>query len=247
MWYGAPVSTAGIVVVGNEVLSGKVEEENARYLTRELRDLGVQLMQISVIRDDVDVIAREVRAMSAAFTHVFTSGGVGATHDDVTIEGIARAFEVPLERNPALANLLERHYKDRLDPLVLRMADLPRGATLLGLDSLRFPLVRMQNVFVFPGVPAFLKLKFEHIRPLLRTTPFVLRQIFVSVGEDAIARMMTEVQREFPDLEIGSYPRFDTDEYRVKITIEARSRDRVEAGTARLLALFAPTWVVRTL
>lgn len=245
MLYGRPVSTAGIVVIGNEVLSGKVEEENARFLIGELRELGVKLMRISIIRDDVERIAREVREMAAEFDYLFTSGGVGGTHDDVTFEGIARAFEVPLERNRELAELLALHFRGRLNESVLRMADLPKGAQLVGLDTAPFPLVKMKNVFVFPGVPSFLRAKFEFLREQLKQPPFVLRQIFVRVGEDAIAALMSEVASAHPDLEIGSYPRFDSDEYRVKITIEARDPERVELGVDKLLRLIDPTWVVR--
>src|SRR6266481_5614905 len=96
------MATAGIVVIGNEVLSGKVDEENARFLTKELRDLGVKLMRVAIIRDDVDTIAQEVKSHAAQFTHVFTTGGVGGTHDDVTFEGVARAFGIPIVRNKEL-------------------------------------------------------------------------------------------------------------------------------------------------
>jgi molybdenum cofactor synthesis domain-containing protein len=240
------MSTAGIIVIGNEVLSGKVDEENARYLIRELRDLGVQLMEISVIRDDVDRIAKGVRAMSAEYAHVFTSGGVGGTHDDVTFEGIARAFGVVLERNKDIADLLTRHYRDRINEHVLRMADLPRGADLVGLGSMPYPLVRVKNVYVFPGVPIFFRAKFDMLKPLLKQKPFVLRQIFVRVGEDQVARFMTAVQSAHPDLEIGSYPRFDTDEYKVKITVEGRDRERVDLAAGKLLELIDPAWIVST-
>jgi FAD synthetase len=241
------MSTAGIVVIGNEVLSGKVDEENARFLTKELRDLGVKLMRISIIRDDVETIASEVRQHAASYTHVFTTGGVGGTHDDVTFFGVAQAFSIPIVRNPDLERLLVTHYKDRLNEHVLRMADLPEGSDLIGLGTMPYPLVRVRNVFVFPGVPQYLRAKFEHLRPILRTTPFVLRQIFVNVGEDRIARAMTEVQAEHPDVEIGSYPRFDDADHRVKITIEARSEERVRAAVERLMGMIQPSWVVRIL
>ncbi len=239
------MTTAGIIVIGNEVLSGKVEEENARFLTKELRALGVKLMRVTIIRDEIDVIASELKHHAAAFTHVFTTGGVGGTHDDVTFAGVARAFELRIVRNPELERLLVEHYEDRINPHVLSMADLPEGAELIGLGVLPYPLVRVKNVFVLPGVPSFVRAKFDVLRGMLKTTPFVLRQIFVRVGEDVIARAMTDVQNEFPDIEIGSYPRFDTDEYRVKITIEARDEGRVDAAVARLVERLEPSWVVR--
>jgi molybdenum cofactor synthesis domain-containing protein len=238
--------TAGIIVIGNEVLSGKVEEENAKFLIGELRELGVKLMRISIIRDEIDRIAREVREMAAEYAHVFTTGGVGGTHDDVTFVGVAKAFDVPIERNKALADMILTHYKERANEHMMRMADLPRGAELVGLGELPYPLIRMKNVYVFPGVPMFLRSKFPYLRPLLRREPFVLRQIFVRVGEDQIAQIMTDVQDQHPELEIGSYPRFDTDDYKVKITVEAREKERVDAGVEKLLSLIHPSWIVRT-
>ena len=123
------MSTAGLVIIGNEVLSGKVEEQNARFVIQELRDAGVTLMRVVVIRDDIATIARDVREMSSDYDHVFTSGGVGATHDDVTLEGIARAFDVPLEQHPELVSLLEE-FGMELNAAALRMATVPAGSEL---------------------------------------------------------------------------------------------------------------------
>jgi molybdenum cofactor synthesis domain-containing protein len=240
-----PVGTAAILVIGNEVLSGKVEEENARFLIRELRPLGVDLQRIVVIKDDPDAIAREVRAMSERHAHVFTSGGVGGTHDDVTMEGIAQGFGVPLERHPELEALIRRHYKERTNEDMLRMADVPKGAVLLGVGEILFPVVAMKNVYVLPGVPEFLRMKFEVLRPRLRqASVFTLRQIFVRVGEDAIAALMRQTQAALPGLEIGSYPRFDTAAYKVKITVEARDPELVALGMKRLLEGIPPADVV---
>jgi molybdenum cofactor synthesis domain-containing protein len=239
--------TAGIVVIGNEVLSGKVDEENARYLTRELRELGVKLMRVAIVRDEVETIAEEVQLQASRFTHVFTSGGVGGTHDDVTFEGVAHAFGIPIVRNRELERLIVAHYKERANEMVLRMADLPEGADLFGLGTLVYPAVRVRNVFVFPGVPSYFRAKFEHVKPMLKATPIFLRQILVNVGEDQIAEAMIEVQRELAAIEIGSYPRFDAAEYRVKITVEGRDEALVNAGMDRLLARFSPSWVVRVI
>lgn len=238
-------STAAIIVIGNEVLSGKVDDENARYLIRELRALGVQLVRVSIIRDELETIAAEVRKLSAEVTHVFTSGGVGATHDDLTMEGIARAFGVPLVRNADLAALLDARYRDRKTDNVMRMADLPEGTELVGLGEQMFPIVKVRNVYVFPGVPAYLKMKFEYLKPRLKDQAFVLQQIFVSVGESVIAEMMTEAQNAHPAVEIGSYPRFDHADHRVKITVESRDGEAVAEAVRALLGRFDPAWVVR--
>src|SRR6266849_2224478 len=123
--------TAGIILVGNEFLSGKIVDANAAYLCRELRELGVDVRRISVIPDEVAVIADEVRLFSRDFDLVFTSGGVGPTHDDVTIEGVARALGVAVVRHPALQALIERYYHGAPTEAALRMAEVPEGAELV--------------------------------------------------------------------------------------------------------------------
>lgn len=238
-------TTAGIVVIGNEVLTGKVEEENARFLIRELYTLGVELMRVTFVRDDVDTIAADVRDMAARYTHVFTSGGVGSTHDDLTLTAIARAFDVPIVKNEVVHALLEAHFGDRMNDAVERMAMLPEGAELCGIEALRYPLVKMRNVYVFPGVPSFLRAKFDFLRPMLSGRPFVLKQVFLSVSEDRFAERLAEIDAAFADVEFGSYPRFDTSDYRTKVTAEGRDAARVEAGYAALLARLDPSWIVR--
>jgi molybdenum cofactor synthesis domain-containing protein len=238
------VSTAGIVVIGNEVLSAKVEEKNARFLISELRALGVTLMRVAIIRDDVDTIATDVRDMASQYTHVFTSGGVGSTHDDVTLNAVARAFDVPIEQNDTIFGMLESHFGERMNDAVRRMAMLPKGAELLGVGELRFPLVKMRNVYVFPGVPSFLQSKFAYLRPRLAGRPFVLKQLFLSVSEDRFAEVLAEIDAAFEDVEFGSYPQFDAEDYRAKVTVEGRDADRVAEGYAAFKERIDPGWIV---
>lgn len=238
--------SAGILVIGNEVLSGKVEEENARYLVGALRELGIDLMRISVVRDDAETIAEEVAAMSTRYTWVFTSGGVGSTHDDVTLGAVARAFGVDLVEHPGILSLLEEYFGDRMNAAVRRMAQLPEGTELLGLHELSYPVIRVRNVHVFPGVPKYLRMKFDYLKDRLRTDrPFVLRQLYLSVAEDRIAIPLAEEDARFPDVEFGSYPQLDTPAYRTKLTVEGRDSARVEAAYTALLGRLEPGWVVR--
>jgi len=241
-----PVVTAGILVIGNEVLSGKVEEENARYLVRALRELGIDLMRICIVRDDVDTIAEEVRAMADRYTWVFTSGGVGSTHDDVTLGAVARAFEADLVEHPGILSLLEEYFGDRMNAAVRRMAQLPEGTELLGLHELSYPIIRVRNVHVFPGVPKYLRMKFDYLKDRLRTDrPFVLRQIYLSVSEDRIAIPLAEEDARFPDVEFGSYPQLDSPEFKTKLTVEGRDASRVEAAFEALLGRLEAGWVVK--
>jgi molybdenum cofactor synthesis domain-containing protein len=145
--------SAGILVIGNEILSGKVEDTNSPYLSRELRALGVDLQRILVIPDDVEIIARETRVMSEAYDYVFTSGGIGPTHDDLTMDGIASAFGVPIERSESIVNRLQRAIGNDLNQSQLKMALVPKGAQLLDVGDLWFPVVIFENVHILPGIP----------------------------------------------------------------------------------------------
>ncbi len=242
---------AGIVLVGNEILSGKVTDANAAYLCRELRALGVDVRRIAVIPDDVEEIAREVAAFSRAFDVVFTSGGVGPTHDDVTIEGVARAMGVRVVRHPVLVAALERYYRERLGAAAtlgephLKMAEVPEGAELLADGNVRFPTILMGNVYILPGVPEIFREKFDALRDRFRDQPFHLRQVFVSVAESALAPYLNDLLVTFPALLLGSYPEFSNPEYRVKVTLESRDAIYLEGALTALLSRLPGSAIVR--
>lgn len=214
--------TAGIVVIGNEILSGKTRDENASYLVRELRALGVDVRKISVIPDEVAPIRDEVRLFSRGFDYVFTSGGVGPTHDDKTMEGIAAAFGRSLYRNAELADLLRQYYQDNVSDAALRMANVPEGTCFLRGAGMWFPVVAVENVYVFPGVPEVLQRKFDRIKEMFRDAPFLLREIYLRVDEGEIAHALDRVMERFPMLLLGSYPVFTNPEYSVKLTVESK-------------------------
>src|SRR2546428_6410411 len=141
--------TAGIVVIGNEILSGKTRDENSPYLVSELRDLGVDVRKISVIPDELRLISDEVRNFSKCYDYVFTTGGVGPTHDDLTMEGIAAAVGRRTERHPELETTLRQYYSRDLIDGNLRMADVPGGAQLVGGKGMWFPVIAVENVYIF--------------------------------------------------------------------------------------------------
>lgn len=235
---------AGIILVGNEILSGKIVDANAAYLCRELRALGVDVRRITVIPDEVAVIAVDVRAFSDEFDLVFTSGGVGPTHDDVTIEGVATAMGVRVVRHPALVALLERYYGGAVTDAHLRMAEVPEGAELVG-QSLRFPTILMRNVYILPGVPEIFRQKFDALRERFRDDPFHLKCVFVRIGEGVLAEHLNSLLVDFPALLLGSYPEFSNPEYRVKVTLESRDGAYLEGALARFLAALPVDAVVK--
>lgn len=228
------VPTAAIVVIGDEILSGKFREDNAAWLLGELRELGVALRHIQVIPDVVDDIRDAVRADAARFDHVFTSGGVGPTHDDVTILGIARAFGVGIVRHPELEAQLRAYYGAAVLDAHLRMAEVPEGATLILADHPSWPVTSVRNVYVLPGVPAIFKKKFTAIRERFRAQPFHLRRVYCMTDEGAIATDLDAIVAAYPGVSVGSYPRFEAVDYRVIVTLEAKDALLVEAAAGAL-------------
>ena len=237
--------TAGIILIGNEILSGKVVDANASYLCRELRMLGVDVRKISVIPDEVDLIASEVTEHSRTFDIVFTSGGVGPTHDDVTIEGVARALGVKVVRDPQLVRLIETLAKGRVNEARLKMAEVPEGAVLVAGENLTFPAVVAGNIYVLPGVPEIFRQKFDALRERFRESPFHLRSVFVRIPEGTLADHLNELLRCHPELMLGSYPEFLNPEYKVKVTLESKDPKYVEQALEEFLQRLPADAVVR--
>ncbi len=228
--------TAGIIVIGDEILAGKFADENAPFLIGELRALGVDLRRIAVIPDDRAEIGATVTDFSRRFDHVFTSGGVGPTHDDVTMEAIAAAFGVAVQVEPRLEKVLRDHWGEAMAPANIRLAHVPRGSELVGDDGI-WPVVRFRNIHILPGVPALFRRKFISIRELFRDRPVAERRIYCRAEEGTLAPHLDVAVAEFPACKLGSYPRFEETAYRVMITIEAADAALADACAARLRAL----------
>lgn len=238
--------TAALVVIGDEVLSGKVDDANGPFLIRALRERGVQVVELRVIGDDPDAIVDTVRELADRTTHVFTTGGIGPTHDDKTIAAVARAFGRQVVRHEKLERRIRARYGDALNEARLRLADVPQGAHVLLGDSDAIPVIEIENVFILPGVPAFARLCFERIAGRLGGPPFASRALFLSATESQIAAGLAEVQRAHPGVAIGSYPRFGSEGYRVKVTVDGRDAASVEAATDALRAALDPGWMLET-
>jgi molybdenum cofactor synthesis domain-containing protein len=229
-------TTAGIVVIGDEILSGKFADENAAFLIGELRSLGVDLRRISVIPDDLDDIAATVTRDAARLDLVFTSGGVGPTHDDLTMAGIARGFGTTVVRHPVLEAKVRGYWGAALAEPNLRLADVPDGAELVyGKDQV-WPVVAYRNVYILPGVPALFRRKFVDIRDRFRAEPVVAARLYVNGDEGDLAPHLDAVVAAFADVKLGSYPRFSEQDFRVLITLEGRDGARVAAALADLSA-----------
>jgi FAD synthetase len=228
--------TAGIVVIGNEVLSGKTQDINSHFFCAELRRLGVEVRKIATIQDEIALIGAEVAAFSARYDYVFTSGGVGPTHDDVTIEGIAHGFGLAVVRHPDIERRMRQRFGGDVNEARLRMANVPEGAKLLATEALFAPIINIRNVYIFPGIPSILQERFHAIKEMFRDAPYYLKNVYVRYGEGVIAEMLNGVLARFPHLLLGSYPVLDVAEYKVKVTLESKDSAYLDQALHSFLA-----------
>ncbi len=239
-------TTAAAIVIGNEILSGKVLESNAAFLAKELRALGVSLERILTIPDDIPTIADTVRDYAGKYDVVFTSGGVGPTHDDLTMEGIALGLGRPVVVDAVLVEKIRQFGDGEMTPPKLKMAQVPQGAEPIFEGDLAFPVVRVDNIYILPGIPELFREKFLAIRKRFAVDPFHLRVVFLRLPESAIAAQLDATLAAFPDLMLGSYPKWSDSEYRVRVTLESKNEDYLARAFDHLLASLPADAVVRT-
>ncbi len=250
---------AAVMLVGDELLSAKIRDENGWFLAQRLRERGVRLEEICTVPDDPQRIADTLLRLLELAPIVFTSGGVGPTHDDLTLEAIALATERPLERHAQLESILRRFYKSELNAAALRMADVPRGTRLVaeqGWPVLRLDLERKAGparVYILPGVPSLLRAKVEALEGIEGELPsgpgWSLVDTWLGIDESDFADALTEVARDHPEVAIGSYPRWLRDaqgahRIRVRLTFEADAPETAAAARDALLAKIDPAAVV---
>ncbi|MCH7486820.1 MAG: competence/damage-inducible protein A [Proteobacteria bacterium] len=202
--------TAALIIIGNEVLSGRTRDANLQFIARRLVDIGIRLAEARVIADTEDAIIAAVNQCRAAHDFVFTTGGIGPTHDDITSRSVARAFGVALVRDPVALALLEKHYEGRdLNDARLKMADIPEGAGLIHNPVSKAPGFQIENVFVLAGVPSIMEAMFEGIKERLTGGEKVASiTITAFIPEGDLAGPFGRLQEEFPAVEMGSYPFF---------------------------------------
>jgi molybdenum cofactor synthesis domain-containing protein len=204
------MNTAAVIIIGNEILSGRTRDANLPYLGRRLAELGIPLLEACVIPDDEPAIINTVNLYRKRFTYVFTTGGIGPTHDDITSASVAKAFNVPLEKNPQAVACLENYYEPgTINDARLKMAHIPAGATLIRNPVSAAPGFQIENVFVLPGVPEIMQAMFEGMTGRLAGGPPVLtRSIATNLRESALAEGLEKIQNLHPEVAIGSYPCF---------------------------------------
>jgi len=240
------MKTAAALVIGNELLSGKIADANLVVLARTLRAVGVQLRRAVVVLDEIEAIVTEIQALSAAHDWLFTSGGVGPTHDDLTIEAVARAFGVAVVTDAHLTDMLRGYYGERLTESHMLMARVPQGARLVSSESIPWPAVVMRNAWVLPGVPEIFQAK----QPLIRAelaggAPFVSLSVLTTLDEGQLKPMLDRVVEAHRDVAIGSYPRWSDAEYRTRLTFDGLKEERVREARDAFAASLPEGTLVR--
>ena len=238
--------TAAALIIGNEILTGKIREANLWHLARELRLLGVVLRRVVLCLDDEATIVEELRALHAAHDIVFTSGGVGPTPDDVTLPAVAKALGRPLVRAAAIEARIRDHWGERVTAGHLRMADVPEGAELIANEETPWPVIFVDGVAVMPGVPEIFRIKLRLLRDRIGAdAPFVSRALYTQCDEGTIAGLLEQVGAAYPDVEIGSYPLFRREDYRTKLTFDGLVEANVLAALAACRSQIAAELIVR--
>ena len=240
----ASAKTAGIIIIGDEILTGKVQDTNTFFLAKELWSRGISVCRASVIPDITEVIALEVRDFSERFDFVFTSGGIGPTHDDITIEGISQAFGVKTVISDVLKGSMERRHKN-LTPAQLKMAEVPEGAELIDDNGLTFPLIKFRNVYIFPGIPELLYRKFHAVGDRFNGPRIFLSKVYFNESESVLAPRLDEIVGLNNGVKIGSYPVIDKSEYTVMVTLESIDAAALDSAVQLLLAKVPAEKVVR--
>lgn len=224
--------TACMIIIGNEILSGRTQDTNLAYLANALNELGVQLVEARVIPDVEDVIVDTVNECRAKFDNVFTTGGIGPTHDDITADCIAKAFGRELEVNPEIAEVLQRR---EAPPDVMasrmRMARVPKGAELVGNPTQGPPGFQVENVFVLAGVPRVMQSMLSTLtrERLGGTEPVRSRSIGAYLTEGEVASGLREIQDRYHDVDLGSYPFYRQDGYGTNLIMRGTDENRLEA------------------
>lgn len=226
----ADPSTASLVIVGNEVLSAKVQDVNTPFLLERLRALGTPVRSVRIVPDEQPMMVDAYRAASAEATWVFSTGGVGPTHDDITMEAVAAAFDQDLVENPELAAGIREFFGDATTPAHLRMARLPANAQLTFEPGLNFPVVQVENVFVFPGAPGLMRKKFLAIEERFRQAPIHLRRLYLLGDEATFAALLGATEAAHDRLQVGSYPIWGSEDHTVVVTVESSCEATADAA-----------------
>ena len=237
------IVTAALIIIGNEILSGRTRDDNLPYVARRCTEIGVRLAEVRVVADDADAIANAVNDCRAAHDYVFTTGGIGPTHDDITVAAVATAFGVEVVRDAEAVRRLTAFYEGgdlELNEARLKMADAPAGAAIVDNPVSGAPGFRIENVYVMAGVPEIMQAMFEGaVREIKGGDRLRARTVTVDLPEGTIAATLAAVQERYADVEIGSYPYSRSRAFGVKVVLRGVDEARLDAAAAALIEALA--------
>ncbi len=220
---------AGVIIIGNEILSGKTRDTNLAYMGKQLDALGISIMEARIIPDVEQTIVETVNHFRETYTYVFTTGGIGPTHDDITSAAIAKTFNVSLEKNSQTVRLLEKYFDPGgVNRARMKMAYIPAGAKLIDNPLSYAPGFQLENVFVMAGVPSIMQLMFDGItNRLVGGEPIITVNVATNIGEGVFAAELEKLQNEYSDISIGSYPYFRKGKVGVNLVMRSTNADRL--------------------
>jgi molybdenum cofactor synthesis domain-containing protein len=234
-----PIVTAGLLVIGNEILSGRTKDKNIGHLARVLTEIGIDLKEVRVVADEEPAIVEALNELRARYVYVFTTGGIGPTHDDITADSVAKAFDAPLEFHPRAVELLRARIGD-LNEARMRMARVPRGATLVENRISAAPGFWIDNVIVMAGVPSIMQAMLDEVVPKLRTgVRLIAETVRADLREGDIGSELAAIAEAFPEVMIGSYPFMDLRGPNTNIVVRARDPAQLAAAKSAVEAMLA--------
>lgn len=237
----ADIMTAAMIVIGDEILSGRTKDRNIGHLADMMTAIGIDLKEVRIVADEEDEIVAAVNALRARYDYVFTTGGIGPTHDDITADSVAKAFGVPCEYDTAAYELLAAHYAGRgleFNEARKRMARMPRGAIAIDNPVSAAPGFRIGNVHVMAGVPAIFQAMLDNVVPTLTTgEKLISATVHCPFGEGIIGGPLGEIQNAHPETIIGSYPKYLDGSFWTELVVRARSPEALEAARAEVQAM----------
>lgn len=235
------IITAAMLVIGDEILSGRTKDRNIGHLADIMTAIGIDLKEVRIVPDEEEEIVAAINALRTRYTYAFTSGGIGPTHDDITADAVAKAFGAPCEYDAKAYAFLEAHYAARgmeYTEARKRMARMPRGATHIDNPISGAPGFRIGNVHVMAGVPAIFQAMLDNVVPTLRTgTKLLSATVHCPFGEGTIGTLLADIQKAHPDTIIGSYPKYQDGSFWTELVVRARSPEALDAGRAAVQAM----------
>jgi len=235
------VVTAAILVIGDEILSGRTKDKNIGYIAEYCTNIGVDIREVRIVPDIEEEIVAAVNALRVRYDHVFSTGGIGPTHDDITADSMAKAFGVTIDHDPRAVAILTDHYATgQLNEARMRMARIPAGADLILNKVSKAPGFTLGNVHVMAGVPSIMQAMFDEVAAKIPTGAKMLsRTVPVGMGEGRIASKLGEIQGEFPDVSIGSYPKMLDGAFATDIVLRSRDAERLDLAARAVETMVA--------